>query len=162
MGPSHSRNFVRHRSIALIAAGDDEVRHRFTAHLGNDPTTCNNHTSWTRCTILVSRRPQTMGHLRRLPHPARLIPGISSKPARYQSRLGLRAGRNPAAIRARGSSLEVAQENCVRCHAETVSNIPDGQADAGRYASTPRDTARPTRHRFCHTKTRRINETPSS
>jgi cytochrome c nitrite reductase small subunit len=42
-------------------------------------------------------------------------------------------GEIPNAIRAKESSREIIQENCIRCHSETVSNIADGQMDAERY-----------------------------
>ena len=42
-------------------------------------------------------------------------------------------GNIPDAIRAKESSKEVIQENCIRCHEKTVEDVADGQMDAGRY-----------------------------
>lgn len=116
----------------------------FTAYLGNDPATCNNchvmdavyegwyhggHKQWATCADCHT--------------PHALIPKYFVK-----TRSGINhvsafvLGEIPAAIRARESSLEIVQENCLRCHAETVSDVPAGQADAGRYCfDCHRDTA---------------------
>jgi cytochrome c nitrite reductase small subunit len=41
-------------------------------------------------------------------------------------------GHIPDAIRAIESSRAIIQDNCLRCHAETVAAVGDGQMDAGR------------------------------
>jgi len=65
--------------------------------------------------------------------------GICSNPA-FKGLQLLRAdvsafalGHIPDAIRARESSLDVVQENCVRCHAETIANTNEGMPDSDRY-----------------------------
>lgn len=107
----------------------------FTAYLGNDPATCNNchvmdaayegwyhagHQEWAACADCHT------------PHallPKYLVKAQSG--VRHVSAFTL--GHIPTAIRAAESSKAVVQANCIRCHAETVSAIPDGQPDAGRY-----------------------------
>jgi len=42
-------------------------------------------------------------------------------------------GNIPQAIRAKPASRDVIQENCIRCHSETVSEIADGEMNSGRY-----------------------------
>jgi cytochrome c nitrite reductase small subunit len=108
----------------------------FTAYLGNDPATCNNchvmdaayegwyhagHQEWATCGDCHT------------PHaliPKYIVKGLSGM--RHVSAFTL--GHIPAAIRAKESSSAVVQENCIRCHAETVSAIGDGlmAAEAGR------------------------------
>jgi cytochrome c nitrite reductase small subunit len=106
----------------------------FTAYLGNDPATCNNchvmdaayegwyhggHRNWAACGDCHT------------PHalvPKYLVKGQSG--LRHVSAFTL--GHIPDAIRAIESSRAVIQENCLRCHAETVAAIGDGQMDSGR------------------------------
>jgi cytochrome c nitrite reductase small subunit len=42
-------------------------------------------------------------------------------------------GNIPNAIRAKQESREVVQENCIRCHTETVSNLVDNPMPMDRY-----------------------------
>ena len=42
-------------------------------------------------------------------------------------------GSIPEPIRAKEETDKIIQENCIYCHSETVSEIADGQMDAGRY-----------------------------
>jgi cytochrome c nitrite reductase small subunit len=107
----------------------------FTAYLGNDPTTCNNchvmdavyegwyhagHQEWATCGDCHT------------PHaliPKYIVKGLSG--IRHVSAFTL--GEIPDAIRAKTSSKKVVQENCVRCHAETVSVIMEGPQEFDRY-----------------------------
>lgn len=107
----------------------------FTAYLGNNPTTCNNchvmdavyeswyhggHKLWANCSDCHT--------------PHTLIPKYLVKAQsgfRHVSAFIL--GEIPPAIRARTSSREVVQENCIRCHAETVANLLDSPMEFDRY-----------------------------
>jgi cytochrome c nitrite reductase small subunit len=106
----------------------------FTAYLGNDPATCNNchvmdaayegwyhagHKAWAVCGDCHT--------------PHSLIPKYFVKAqSGYRHVSAFVLGHLPDAIRARDSSRAIIQENCIRCHAETVSMVADGGADAGR------------------------------
>lgn len=107
----------------------------FTAYLGNNPDTCNN------CHVMDAAYEgwYHSGHKLRAtcndchtPHD--LIPKYLVK-----SRSGFNhvsaflLGEIPDAIRAKQFTKDVIQENCIRCHSETVANIGDGQPDAERY-----------------------------
>ena len=107
----------------------------FTAYLGNNPTTCNNchvmdavyeswyhggHQDWAVCGDCHT------------PHdfiPKYLVKAQSG--FRHVSAFTL--GHIPDAIRPRQSSLAVIQENCIRCHTETVDNILQGPMEMDRY-----------------------------
>jgi cytochrome c nitrite reductase small subunit len=107
----------------------------FTAYLGNNPTTCNNchvmdavyegwyhggHKQWATCNDCHT--------------PHALIPKyIVKAQSGYHHVTAFVFGNIPDAIRAKESSKEVIQENCIRCHEQTVDNVADGQMDAGRY-----------------------------
>ncbi len=107
----------------------------FTAYLGNNPTTCNNchvmdavyegwyhggHKQWANCNDCHT--------------PHALIPKyIVKAQSGYHHVTAFVFGNIPYAIRAKESSKEVIQENCIRCHEQTVENVADGQMDAGRY-----------------------------
>lgn len=106
----------------------------FTAYLGNDPATCNNchvmdaayegwyhagHQAWAACGDCHT------------PHalvPKYVVKALSGM--RHVSAFTL--GHIPEAIRAIDSTHSIVQANCIRCHAETVADIGDGQMDAGR------------------------------
>jgi cytochrome c nitrite reductase small subunit len=122
--------------LALAAvAGTGMYVSDFTAYLGNDPATCNNchvmdaayegwvhggHREWAACSDCHT------------PHafiPKYLVKAQSG--FRHVSAFSL--GHIPAAIRAVPGSREVIQENCVRCHSETVAAVGEGQMDPGRY-----------------------------
>lgn len=110
----------------------------FTIYLGNDPAACNNchvmdaayegwfhsgHRLWTTCTDCHA--------------PHAFIPKYYVK-----ARSGLRdvvaftLGDIPVPLRAYDSTKKIIQANCIRCHAETVDAVADGQIDAGRYCFT--------------------------
>lgn len=97
----------------------------FTAYLGNNPTTCNNchvmdavyegwfhggHKTWAKCNDCHT------------PHD--LIPKYWVKAkSGYHHVTAFSFGHIPDAIRAKEESRQVIQENCIRCHTETVEDI---------------------------------------
>jgi cytochrome c nitrite reductase small subunit len=107
----------------------------FTAYLGSNPATCNNchvmdavyeswyhggHKQWAVCGDCHT--------------PHAFIPKYFVKAQsgfRHVSAFAL--GHIPDAIRARQSSKEVIQENCVRCHQETVSTMMESSMEFDRY-----------------------------
>jgi cytochrome c nitrite reductase small subunit len=122
--------------IALVAVvGVGMYVTDFTAYLGNNPSTCNNchvmdgayegwyhggHKEWASCNDCHT--------------PHALIPKYWVKAkSGYHHVTSFIFGDIPNAIRAKEASREVVQENCIRCHTETVANVADGQMDAGRY-----------------------------
>jgi len=100
----------------------------FTAYLGSNPATCNNchvmdavyegwyhssHHEWATCTDCHT--------------PHALIPKyIVKAESGYHHVTAFAFGKIPNAIRAKESSKKTVQENCIRCHAETVDNILGG------------------------------------
>lgn len=100
----------------------------FTAYLGNNPTTCNNchvmdyvyegwyhagHQEWTTCNDCHT------------PHP--LIPKyIVKAQSGYHHVTAFMFRDIPDAIRAKESSRQVIQENCIRCHEDAVENLDMG------------------------------------
>jgi cytochrome c nitrite reductase small subunit len=119
----------------IIVVGTLMVVSDFSVYLGNDPTACNNchvmdaayegwyhggHKLWAECNDCHT------------PHD--LIPKYFVKArSGFNHVTAFTLGEIPNAIRAKESSREIIQENCIRCHSETVSNIADGQMDAERY-----------------------------
>lgn len=105
----------------------------FTAYLGNNPTTCNNchvmdavyegwyhgaHKNWAVCSDCHT--------------PHALIPKYFVKAlSGYHHVTAFSFGQIPDAIRAKESSRQVVQENCVRCHADTIANIEYGPMSDG-------------------------------
>lgn len=107
----------------------------FTSYLGNNPTTCNNchvmdavyenwyhagHKNWTTCNDCHT------------PHafiPKYLVKAQSG----YHHVTVFVFGKIPAAIRAKESSRQIVQENCIRCHEDTVSDIIGGEMAFDRY-----------------------------
>jgi cytochrome c nitrite reductase small subunit len=97
----------------------------FTAYLGNNPTTCNN------CHVMdaVYEGWYHGGHKSvatcndcHTPHA--LIPKYYIKAlSGYHHVTAFSFGHIPDAIRAKESSRKIIQENCVRCHETTVSEI---------------------------------------
>lgn len=99
----------------------------FTAYLGNNPTTCNNchvmdnayeswyhagHKQWADCNDCHT------------PHD--LIPKYLVKAeSGYHHVSAFTLGHIPDAIRAKEKSRDIVQENCIRCHEETVSTMLD-------------------------------------
>ena len=107
----------------------------FTVYLGNDPTACNNchvmdavyegwfhgpHKSWATCNDCHT--------------PHQLVPKYLVKAqSGFNHVLAFTIGHIPDPIRAKESTREVTQANCIYCHQATVDDIADGQMDAGRY-----------------------------
>jgi cytochrome c nitrite reductase small subunit len=107
----------------------------FTAYMGSNPSTCNNchvmdavyegwyhggHQDWATCNDCHT------------PHafiPKYLVKAQSG----YHHVTAFIFGNYPDAIRAKESSRKVVQENCIRCHAETVSNMLDSSMEFDRY-----------------------------
>lgn len=97
----------------------------FTAYLGNNPSTCNNchvmddvyegwyhagHKQWTTCNECHT--------------PHELISKYWVKAVSgYHHVTTFYFGEIPVAIRAKESSKKVVQENCVRCHETTITNL---------------------------------------
>ena len=97
----------------------------FTAYMGNNPSTCNNchvmdyvyegwyhngHARWTTCNDCHT--------------PHAIIPKyIVKTQSGYHHVSAFLLGDIPFAIRAKESSRKVVQENCIRCHADTVDNL---------------------------------------
>ena len=107
----------------------------FTAYLGNNPATCNNchvmdavyeswyhggHKQWANCNDCHT------------PHD--LIPKyITKAKSGYHHVTAFITGKIPDAIRAKEESREVVQENCVRCHEQTVSTLMESDMEFDRY-----------------------------
>jgi len=97
----------------------------FTAYLGNNPTTCNNchvmdavyegwfhggHKSWANCNECHT--------------PHAFFPKYTTKAkSGYHHVTAFIFGDIPNAIRAKEESREIVQENCLRCHPETIANL---------------------------------------
>ena len=106
----------------------------FTAYMGNNPSTCNNchvmdavyeswyhsgHKLWANCNDCHT--------------PHALIPKyIVKAQSGYHHVTAFISGNIPVAIRAKPSSKKVVQENCIRCHAETVSTMLDSVTEFDR------------------------------
>jgi cytochrome c nitrite reductase small subunit len=121
--------------VLLVVAGVGMYVTDFTAYLGNNPSTCNNchvmdavyegwyhagHQDWTTCNDCHT------------PHAFFPKYWIKAKSG-YHHVTAFASGNIPDAIRAKPESRKIVQENCIRCHEETVANIADGSMDAGRY-----------------------------
>ena len=122
--------------LALLAvAGVGLYITDFTAYLGNNPSTCNNchvmdavyeswyhgsHKAWAGCGDCHT------------PHD--LIPKYFVKAqSGYRHVSAFISGHIPDAIRALPASREVVQENCIRCHAETVSAMLNNSMELDRF-----------------------------
>jgi cytochrome c nitrite reductase small subunit len=123
-------------AIAAIAAGMVGLYiTNFPEYMLTDPATCNNchvmgtvyeswyhsqHRQWATCSDCHT--------------PHELVPKYV-----YKGWAGMRdvyaftTGQIPHAIYAQQITQDIVQENCLRCHGDTVSAIADGQKDAGRY-----------------------------
>jgi cytochrome c nitrite reductase small subunit len=126
--------FVLAMLAVLVVAGIGLYVTDFTAYLGNDPTTCNNchvmdaayegwyhapHKNWTTCNDCHT------------PHD--LIPKYITKAENgYHHVTAFLFKTYPVAIRAREVSRDIVQENCVRCHQNTVADVSIGQHDSDR------------------------------
>jgi cytochrome c nitrite reductase small subunit len=120
-------------SLAVVAVVGMYVT-EFTTYLGNNPTTCNNchvmdaayegwyhggHKAWTDCSECHT--------------PHAFIPKyIVKAQSGYHHVTAFTFGNIPDAIRAKESSREVIQENCVRCHSATVADIMAGPLEFDR------------------------------
>jgi cytochrome c nitrite reductase small subunit len=118
-------------AVAVVGAYTTE----FTTYLGNNPTTCNNchvmdaayegwfhgsHKEWTTCAECHT--------------PHAFIPKYITKAVSgYHHVTAFSFGNIPHAIRAKEESREVIQENCIRCHEETVDSILMGEMAFDRY-----------------------------
>lgn len=102
----------------------------FTAYLGNNPTTCNNchvmdsayeswyhagHSEWTTCNECHT------------PHAFLPKYWVKAKSG-YHHVTTFLFGKIPDAIRAKESSRQVVQENCIRCHTTAVQDILSGES----------------------------------
>jgi cytochrome c nitrite reductase small subunit len=119
--------------IGVLALGLQTTN--FTAYLFDNPSACNNchvmgtvyegwyhsqHRQWATCNDCHT------------PHD--FIPKYFVKARSGLNHvLAFSTGHIPDAIRAKPSSRAIAQENCIRCHAETISDIMVSQAESGRY-----------------------------
>lgn len=107
----------------------------FVVYLGDDPSACNNchvmdavyegwyhasHSRWATCNDCHT------------PHD--FIPKYFIKAkSGFNHVTAFTFGKIPDAIRAHPEARNILQENCIRCHSETVSMISDGMPDAGRF-----------------------------
>jgi len=107
----------------------------FTAYLGNNPSTCNNchvmdavyeswvhggHREWATCADCHT------------PHEFFAKYWIKALSG-YHHVTAFSFGNIPTAIRAKEESSQIVQENCIRCHQETVSLLLDNDMEMGRY-----------------------------
>lgn len=112
--------------VALVAVvGVGMYVTDFTAYMGNNPTTCNNchvmdavyegwyhggHKQWANCNDCHT------------PHaliPKYYVKGVSG----YHHVSAFLLGNIPDAIRAREAQQAVVQENCIRCHEDTIADL---------------------------------------
>ena len=107
----------------------------FTAYLGSNPATCNNchvmdavyegwfhgaHRSWANCSDCHT------------PHalvPKYITKGLSG----YHHVTAFTFGDIPDAIRAKQESIEIVQENCIRCHIDSVESTFEVSHSSDRY-----------------------------
>ena len=119
--------------VAVLAAGAYVTE--FTTYLGNNPTTCNN------CHVMdaayegwyhgAHQRAATCNDCH-TPH--EIIPKYLVKAeSGYHHVTAFIFGPIPEAIRAKESSLEIVQENCIRCHMDTVDDVMTGHSAGDAY-----------------------------
>jgi len=118
----------------VIIIGMGMVVTNFSVYLGDDPTACNN------CHVMDSAYEGWFhaGHSRvatctdcHVPHdfvPKYLMKAYSG----MNHVLHFTLGDIPEPLRAQNYTRDIIQTNCIRCHANTVSEIADGGMDAGR------------------------------
>jgi len=119
----------------LVVVGFGLYVSDFTVYLGDNPTTCNN------CHVMDSvyegwfhgghRQAATCNDCH-TPHafiPKYLVKARSG----FNHVTAFTFGHVPEPLRAKPSTDAIIQDNCVRCHTETVSMIADGQPDSGRF-----------------------------
>lgn len=106
----------------------------FTVYLGDNPTTCNNchvmdgvyegwyhagHQTWATCNDCHT--------------PHALIPKYFTKAKSGMNHVTMfTLGHIPEPLRAKVSTQEIIQHNCIRCHETTISEVADGQMGSGR------------------------------
>jgi cytochrome c nitrite reductase small subunit len=95
----------------------------FTAYLGNNPATCNNcHVMDTVYESWFHASHQAWAECNDCHTPHALVPKYITKAVSgYHHVTAFVFGDIPEAIRAKQDSLEVVQENCIRCHTESVA-----------------------------------------
>jgi cytochrome c nitrite reductase small subunit len=119
----------------LVVVGVGMYVTDFTAYLGNNPATCNNchvmdaayeswyhgsHATWATCSDCHT------------PHD--FIPKyIVKAQSGYHHVTAFSFGEIPAAIRAKEESKEIVQENCIRCHEDTVDMMLSSPMPLDRY-----------------------------
>jgi cytochrome c nitrite reductase small subunit len=118
----------------LVALGVFAYATDFTAYMGSNPTTCNN------CHVMDSAYESWYhgGHAKvavcgdcHVPHD--FIPKYAIKAySGYRHVSAFMLGHIPDAIRAKQYSKDIIQENCIRCHEETVSTMLENIADFDR------------------------------
>ncbi|MEJ5314893.1 MULTISPECIES: cytochrome c nitrite reductase small subunit [Anaerolinea] len=107
----------------------------FTVYLGDDPTTCNNchvmddayegwyhagHKAWATCNDCHT--------------PHALIPKYLVKArSGFNHVTAFTLGHVPSPLRAKPSTDRIIQENCIRCHEDTVETIMAGPMQEDRY-----------------------------
>lgn len=122
-------------AVLVVVIGVGMYVSDFTAYLGNNPVTCNNchvmdavyegwyhgsHQNWAKCADCHT------------PHP--FIPKYITKAiSGYNHVSAFVLGDIPVAIRAKETSKEVIQENCIYCHIDTIENTFEGMMDSARY-----------------------------
>lgn len=118
--------------LVVIAAGMRLTN--FTSYLTDDPQACNNcHVMGTAYEGWYHGGHRTAATCNDCHTPHALIPKYLVKAeSGFNHVTAFATGHIPDAIRAKASSRAVIQENCIRCHAGMVSQIGDGQPDAGR------------------------------
>jgi cytochrome c nitrite reductase small subunit len=119
----------------LVVAGVGMYSTNFMAYMGNDPETCNNchvmdsvYSSWYHS----GHRLWAVCNDCHTPHdfiPKYYVKAMSG----YHHVSSFLLGNYPEAIRAKESSKDVVQENCIRCHTATVEDINAAHPDSGRY-----------------------------
>ncbi len=121
--------------MILIVVGVGMRVTNFTAYLGNDPTACNNcHVMGTVYEGWYHSGHQAVATCNDCHTPHALIPKYFVKArSGFNHVSAFATGHIPDAIRAKESTREIVQENCIRCHAATVSQVADGQPGADRY-----------------------------
>ncbi len=113
----------------LVVIGTGMYVSDFTTYLGDDPTACNNchvmdaayegwfhapHKQWATCNDCHT--------------PSDPIPKYLTKARSGFSHVSaFTLGDIPDAIRASDNTKQIVQQNCIRCHAETVSDLAIGQ-----------------------------------
>lgn len=125
-------------AIAAMATSmyinDLNAQNFFTEQLGNNPAACNN------CHVMdaVYEGWYHGDHKDRAICSDCHLPQNPASKYLAKSESGIRdvttfiSGNIPDVIRATESSKEIIQQNCIRCHKETVENIADGRMDTDR------------------------------